>query len=174
MRLIQDLFTRWRGRRLARTALTRQDALRVFPLRNPELEWSLDEEGLVVAVLKRRDDLKTRVVAGVLDIPESRQVRLDEVGSFVWERSDGEHSVSDIADEMMDHYRLGRREVEVSLGEFLRLLARRGMIAVAVPRDLAESLDPETARALGVAQPELKDAAPPPPAEPTEEPPEEG
>jgi hypothetical protein len=132
--------------------VTRQDAMRVYPTRNPGLEWELDEEGVVTATLKRPRDLRNRVVGAFLMLPESRQLKLDEVGTFIWNLCDGQHTVADLVAAMAEKYKLSRREVEVSLTEFLRMLAKRGMIVVAVPPDLLANLDPEIVKALGVVE----------------------
>lgn len=137
--------------------ISRQDALRVFPVHNPQLEWELDEEGMVTATLVRRQDLKGRLLSAFLMVPESRQMKLDAVGTFVWNLCDGEHTVNDIVEAMCDQYKLSRREIEVSLTEFLRLLGKRGMIAVAVPEEIVEKLDPDTAKALGLEKLEVID-----------------
>jgi hypothetical protein len=141
-----------KGKPTPRPAISRQDALRVYPTRNPNLQWELDSEGVVSATLTRPRDLRNRVVGGFLMLPESKQLKLDEVGTFVWNLCDGEHTVADIVGEMAEQYKLSRREVEVSLTEFLRMLAKRGMIVVAVPQDLVEALDPATAKALGIVE----------------------
>jgi len=142
-------------------AVTRAQALQVYPVRNPSLEWELDEEGLVRAKLVRSQDLKTRVVAGLLSLPDARGLKLDEVGSFVWSLCDGEHTLGDIVETMMEKYKLGWREVEVSLNDFMRTLGKRGMIAVAVPQEVAESMDPQVAKALGLSELEILKDKPP-------------
>lgn len=145
----------WRllaGKKAPRPSITRQDALRVYPTRNSNLQWEVDSEGMVSATLTRPHDLKNRVVGGFLMLPESKQLKLDEVGTFVWNLCDGKHTVADLVAKMADQYKLSRREVEVSLTEFLRMLAKRGMIVVAVPQDIVDAIDPETAKALGIVE----------------------
>lgn len=130
--------------------ISRQDALQVFPVHNPQLQWELDEDGMVTANLLRRQDLKGRLLSSFLMVPNSRELKLDAVGTFVWNLCDGEHTVNDLVRAMCDQYKLSRREVEVSLTEFLRMLGKRGMIAVAVPQEIVDKLDPNTAKALGL------------------------
>ncbi len=145
----------WRlisGKKAPPPSITRQDALRVYPMRNPSLQWEPDEEGAVTATLTRPRDLKNRVVGTFLMLPESKQLKLDEVGTFVWNLCDGKHTVADMVAAMAEQYKLSRREVEVSLTEFLRMLAKRGMIVVAVPQDIVDTLDPGTAKALGIVE----------------------
>ena len=151
MNLIQRLV----GKAPPKPTVTRQQALQIYPIRNPGLEWEEDEEGIARAKLVRKNDLKTRLVAGLMNVPESRELRLDEVGSFVWQLCDGEHALNDIVEAMMEKYKLGRREVEVSLNEFMRMLAKRGLIVVAVPRAVVEGMDPAVVKSLGLTELEV-------------------
>lgn len=57
-----------------------------------------------------------------------KRIELDSMGSFVWERCDGERSVGQIVDDLCDEYRLHRREAEASLAEFLTELRKRGLV----------------------------------------------
>jgi hypothetical protein len=51
---------------------------------------------------------------------------LDEVGSFVWNLCDGEHPVSALVEALVERYKLGKREAEVSLTTYLKQLGKRG------------------------------------------------
>lgn len=132
--------------------ITRHQALAIKPLHNPNLEWKYNEEGHVVAMLTRRGGPTGKLISFFIAMPEERRVVLDEVGSFVWKMCDGEHSVEQISEALSDKYNLTRREVEVSLNEYLRMLAKRGMILVAVPQEIVDQLDESTKRALGVTE----------------------
>ncbi|NLO72908.1 MAG: PqqD family protein [candidate division WS1 bacterium] len=154
----------------ARPAVTRQQALRIYPVRNPGLKWKLDEQGLVRATLVRRRDLWGKLIGGILSTPDARDLQLDEIGSFVWMHCDGEHTLNDIVESMMEKYKLGRREVEASLNEFLRMLAKRGMIVVGVPKALIEEMDSEVVKGMGLIDLETLQK---PPAEETDDPADE-
>lgn len=118
--------------------LTRDQAMAAWPIRNPSLKWEAADD--VVAIhLPRRQDWTGRMLGFFFMVPESRPVQLDEVGSFVWHHCDGEHTVSEIADALAREYQLNRREAEVSLTEYLQTLGKRGMVAFAVPREVAEA-----------------------------------
>ncbi len=153
---------RRRLRKMQAMALTRSQAMSARPIRNPSLAWHEDEEGHVVVVLPRRKDFVGKLLAWLFMVPESRPVSLDEIGTKVWHMCDGEHSVHDIAKTLADEYRLTMREAEVSLAEFLRRLGRRGMIALALPKEVADQLTPDQRRALGVVEPEEEQEEPEP------------
>ena len=57
---------------------------------------------------------------------------LDEIGSLVWELCDGEHSVRHIVRALAERYKLHRKEAEVSVVAYLRMLAKKRFIAIAV------------------------------------------
>jgi len=120
-------------------ALTREQAMQAWPVRNPALQVSEGEEGLVTIELPRRKDWMGGVLGFLFSVPQSKPVQLDEVGSFVWGLCDGDHTVSDIVGALVNEYKLNRREVEVSLTQYLQTLAKRGMVGFAVPREVAEA-----------------------------------
>jgi len=64
----------------------------------------------------------------------SRKIELDEVGTFVWDMCDGETTIREMIDRMSEEYTLNRREAEVSLTAFVKMLAGRQLVAVLVPR----------------------------------------
>jgi hypothetical protein len=119
--------------------LTREQAMAAWPVRNPTIKWLTNDDDCVVVHLPRRKDMVGGVLSFLFSVPESKPVVLDEVGTFVWHLCDGEHSVSEVVDELSREYKLNRREAEVSLTKFLQMLGKRGMVAFAVPRDVAEA-----------------------------------
>lgn len=144
---------RWllrRRRRGAAPALTRAQATAARPIRNPALSWHETDEGSVVVIIPRRQDLVGKILAWLFMVPESRPVVLDEIGSFVWKLCDGQRSFADIAAALSREYTITMREAEVSLAEFMRRLGRRGMIAFVLPKEIADQLTPEQRRELGI------------------------
>jgi hypothetical protein len=63
----------------------------------------------------------------VFRLPVRAHVELDDIGTFAVERF-GRATVAEIAADLAAHLHLQRREAEVALGDFLRLLARRGLV----------------------------------------------
>lgn len=134
--------------------LSREQAMQAWPVRNPALKSRVSDDGLATIELPRRKDAVGSALGFLFSVPESKPVQLDEVGSFVWNLCDGDHTVSDIIAALIDEYKLNRREVEVSLNQYLQQLAQRGIIAFAVPREIAEAAGIEgTAIPAGPAPP---------------------
>ena len=119
--------------------LTREQAMQAWPVRNPALTAHVSDDGIVTVELPRRKDFMGGVLGFLFSVPQSKPVQLDEVGSFVWNLCDGEHTVADITSALAEEYKLNRREVELSLTDYLQTLAKRGIIAFAVPREIAEA-----------------------------------
>lgn len=129
------------GLQKGQTPLTREQAFEARPVRNPRLKWRVNEDNCVEVIVPRRKDTVGRILGFLFFVPESRPVTLDEVGSRVWHLCDGEHTVTQVARTLANEYRLARREVEVSLTEYLRMLGKRGMVGFLVPKEFLDEED---------------------------------
>jgi hypothetical protein len=133
--------------------LSREHALQARPVRNPSLKWEALDSGEVQVVLPRRRDMMGKLLSSVFYVPPSKPVSLDVVGARVWQLCDGEHSVNDIAEALMEEHKLHRREAEVSLTEFLKMLGKRNMLAFVVPTEFLETDEKPEKPAKPKAQP---------------------
>lgn len=66
-----------------------------------------------------------------------KSYELDEFGSFVIRLLDGRRTVLDLVDAFEKRFRLSRREVELSVVAFVKLLMQRNVISVALPSSVA-------------------------------------
>jgi len=130
--------------------LRREQALSARPVRNPSLKWRVNDDGEAIIVLPRRKDVTGKFLAWMFFVPETRPLALDEVGTFVWQNCDGTSSIAELSEKLSKEYRLGRKEAELSLTEFLKMLAKRGMIGFLVPDELAAELGEEHKKLLGL------------------------
>lgn len=112
---------------------TRADVLRSVPIRNALIQWTKEESGEVSLVVPVDQKKHLRLLIRLMNLPTKRVVSLDEVGSYVWEQCDGQHTFEQITQGLAERFRLTRREAEASLAEFFRLLGRRGMMGFLVP-----------------------------------------
>ncbi len=118
--------------------LTRDQAMSARPVRNPSLQWKENDDGNVVVILPRRDDIAGKLLGWLFMVPQQKPLELDELGTTVWMACDGLNDVGDVVEILAKKYKLNKREVEVSLTEFLRTLGKRGMIGFMVDRAIAE------------------------------------
>lgn len=124
--------------RKSQPQLTRDQAMGAYPVRNPALQWRVNEEGNVLVILPRRGDIQGKALGWLFMVPESKPVELDEVGTDVWNHCDGDHTVAEIVALLAEKYKLNKREVEVSLTEYLRTLGKRGLVGFMVDQKVAE------------------------------------
>ncbi len=67
-------------------------------------------------------------------LPETRKIILDKIGAYVWTLCDGNKTVNDTIKVFSKKYNLGREKAERALLVYLGQLVRRGLIAIAVPK----------------------------------------
>ena len=117
----------------AKGSLPRGEMLALRPLRNRSVVWSMkpDEEtpGAQLAV-PRRDDKLGQIVGRLFQLPSTKTIELDEFGAAVWAKCDGQHSVEQLVSFTSTTYKLNRRQAEVSVVAFMRMLAQRRLIGL--------------------------------------------
>jgi hypothetical protein len=101
--------------------------LAVRPVRNPALEW-VEEDEQIVLHIKRVNNWKTRLITIFTQVPESRRVVLDPIGTHVWRMLDGQTTFEAISKSLAKEFKLMPREAELSLQQFFKELGRRGYV----------------------------------------------
>ncbi len=114
-----------------RKRLTRQESLDARPVRNPDVEWT-ERDGEVLLHVPWAPVLRSASGAPQRD----RKIQLDELGSYVWTRCDGERTVLSLCESLCDDYKLSYREALVSLTTYLRQLGKRGLVGFALDKDV--------------------------------------
>ena len=115
----------------AKGALPRGEMLALRPLRSREIAWEMkpaDETPGVQLTVPRRDDRIGQILSRLFQIPATKTIELDEFGAAVWARCDGQHSVEQLVNFTCTAYKLNRRQAEVSVVTFMRMLAQRRLI----------------------------------------------
>ena len=114
--------------------LTREQALNAVPVRNEAVltEYGENGEALLTFHVKQKAWFASLVRLMNRDDTFSLQKRLqlDEIGTLVWQSSDGQISVVEMIELLCKRYQLHRKEAEKSLLAFLRMLGERGLIAM--------------------------------------------
>jgi len=106
----------------------------MVPVRNAEVKETPLNGGLVelaypLAIKPWFGSLAEKV--GLWDKrPMIKRIELDEMGSFVWERIDGNHTVRQIAEAFVDEYKVQPREAELSVTAFIKTIGQRGIIGL--------------------------------------------
>lgn len=114
--------------------MSRQESLDMVPLKNMEAKVAVQENGRVlltyeVAMRPWFGRLASKV--GMWDgRPMTKQLELDEMGSFVWGLLDDTRTVRDIVALFVERYKVQHREAVLSVTEFIRLLGQRGLVGL--------------------------------------------
>jgi hypothetical protein len=124
-RLLQKLFPKRFTPKIGR-----HEILGAVPVRNALVEWETNDHDEVVLKVPRREDRVGKILHRVFAAPPFKQVVLDEVGSDVWHLCTGDNDVDTIVKTLARKYKLSRREVELSLANYRRTLAQRGLIGL--------------------------------------------
>jgi hypothetical protein len=114
--------------------LSRTDALRCIPIRNPRVVESRLDSG---SVLLSYPETLSLWFAGILrrmkktsEIHRTRKLQLDILGTCVWDLVDDKSTVMEIIATFGKLHRLYPKEAEISVIQFLRELGRRGIIGM--------------------------------------------
>jgi hypothetical protein len=110
------------------------DLLRgLHPTRNPAASWSRDDDSGIVVITMPRPPLQgwRMALAKLIGEPPGKRIELsDEIGATVWELCDGARTIRDICRTVSAKYKLGDRQTEVSVLEFLNMLRSRRLIGI--------------------------------------------
>jgi len=113
-----------------RKALDRRRSLEGIPVINKNVSIKNSEKGNLV--ISARVPRKSRFFSRFLPPVMTRNVKLDELGSFVVTQIDGEKKVLDIIEAFIARYHTNRRETELSVVAFLKSLIQRQVISIVV------------------------------------------
>jgi pyrroloquinoline quinone biosynthesis protein D len=120
--------------RKEKKVIPREDVLSAIPIRNPLIKWELEDAGEAKLTIPLRKSVKLTVLSFLFRVPKMKVVMLDDVGTQVWLKCDGNNRVEDLVKEMREKHNLSRREVEVSLFSYLQQLSQRGYIGLEMRR----------------------------------------
>ncbi|MCD6510839.1 MAG: PqqD family protein [Thermoprotei archaeon] len=123
-----------RRKKPSKIVIPRPILLKSKPVRNPYVKWEKYPSGEIAILVKHKEGLASKFLSLFVRVPEHRKIALDKVGSFVWELCDGNHTVSEIIDKLVDKYKLKRREAEVALMAYLQQLIKRRLIGLIPPK----------------------------------------
>lgn len=101
-----------------------------IPVLNEQISCKNDQTGrLVINIkLKRGHGLLARFQPPVLE----RNVKLDEIGGFVFKLIDNQRSTLAIIELFLEKYRVNRREATLSVVDFLKSLVKRGVVSIVI------------------------------------------
>ena len=116
-----------------RPDVDRTQVMKSFPVRNQLITWEIDDKGEASLVVPQKDKLWIRLASKLFMLPNKRVIVLDSIGSYVWQKCDGKHTISQIVKSVQNQYQLTRKEAETSLFTFMQQLGKRNFIGFAIP-----------------------------------------
>jgi len=102
------------------------------PLRHPQVTERRLEDGSVELAIPLARSRLARWLTGGGDKPVIRKCQLDKLGVEVWRMMDGRTTVRQMIERFAADHQLNLREAEVAMLAYLRTLATRGIIRLAV------------------------------------------
>ena len=101
-----------------------------IPVLNEQISCKNDKIGrLIINIrLRRGNGFLARFQPPVLE----RNVRLDEIGGFVFKLIDNQRSTLEIINMFLEKYRVNRREATLSIDDFLKSLVKRGVVSIVI------------------------------------------
>ena len=127
-----------------RVRLTRQQSLASVPVPNTACTVTRDDSGLATITIPLRRTRAMSVIALLLWLPKGKRervVELDTVGSYVHGLCDGRRTIQQIVDIFAGRYKLTHKEATLSITAYVEQLARRGIVALMVPKTVQSALD---------------------------------
>lgn len=112
--------------------VSRDEFLDAKPVRNPNLEWKVDDQGKTLITIASQEK-KEKHFSNLFGVQQHRKFALDEIGSLVWELSDGGHSMKEIIERLNERFKLNREEAETGLQAFATKLSKKGLMGFALP-----------------------------------------
>jgi len=112
--------------------LTRTESLACIPQKSPTVAWEILENGDVL--IEYPLDIKPFFLQLAERFQKKRQekmtkrLQLDNLGSMVWDKVDGERNVKTIIQQFAADTGISIQEAELSVTTFFRDLGRRGLI----------------------------------------------
>jgi hypothetical protein len=118
----------------AEETLTREQALSAVPIRNEAVLTQYVENGEALLIFHVQQKAWFASLVRLMKKKDTfsleKRLQLDEIGTLIWQISDGHTSVIEMIDLLCKRYQLHRKEAEKSLLAFLRMLGERGLIAM--------------------------------------------
>ena len=131
--------------------MPRSAFLKVKPVRNPMLKWEKDKKTKEIKIIvplkssqqfQERKQKKKGILSKLfISEPRERIINLDRVGSIVWELCNGERTIGDIANYLVEKYKLMPEEAEFSLSAYFNLLSKRGLIGFVLPEEIKKDIE---------------------------------
>jgi hypothetical protein len=104
--------------------------LQARPVRNEKVEWDRTSSGSLKLYLPYKKTQLMNLMGRFIDIPDERSFKFNPIGSMVWELCDGNNTVQDIKETIVQRTRGNEKEMEKRLFKFLNRLMKNELITL--------------------------------------------
>ena len=104
-----------------------ENYLEKIPLKNPAINWTTDEGGMVTLQVKNKG-VANKIAQKLLKKPEISYIHLDENGSFIWPLIDGERDIIAIGELVEEHFGEKANPLYERLAKFFQILENYSFI----------------------------------------------
>lgn len=105
-----------------------ENYLERIPLKNPEIEWTTDENGIVTLQVENKG-VANKIAQKLLKKPKISYIHLDENGSFVWPLIDGEKDIIAIGELVKEHFGEKANPLYERLVKFFQILENYNFVS---------------------------------------------
>ncbi|MBO5908246.1 MAG: PqqD family protein [Clostridia bacterium] len=97
------------------------------PKRNGSIVWTADEKGIVTLEIENKG-VFNRIAQKLFKKPKISYIHLDENGSFIWQKLDGEKDLTEIGKLVDEHFGKKAHPLYERLAKFCQILESYGFI----------------------------------------------
>jgi len=110
--------------------VSREELLRLTPVKNSELDWETSYDGVVSVIIPPKR----------LSFGRTKKVVFDQMGSYVIGLIDGRRTVDGIIQTVVASKKLSESEARISVVTFIQTLENRGFIEMEVREQVKEGV----------------------------------
>ena len=74
-----------------------------IPVKNPKINWEIDDNGMVT-LIRHNKGIANKLAQIILRKPKVSYIHLDETGSCVWPKIDGEKNIFELAEYVKEKF----------------------------------------------------------------------
>ena len=99
-----------------------------IPVRNPDLGWEADENG-IVTLSRENKGIANKIAQKLLRKPKVSYIHLDEIGSCVWKHTDGEKTIFELADSVKQELGDKAEPLYERIAKYFSILVSYGFVS---------------------------------------------
>ncbi len=104
-----------------------ENYLEKIPMRKDGIKWTADQNGIVTLEIENKGFFN-RLFQLLLKKPKISYIHLDEMGSFVWPLSNGDKTITQIAELVDAHFGKKAHPLYERLAKYFQILESYGFI----------------------------------------------